>query len=382
MQFIKKLFRGLSSFAFKFLILITAVVAALVLTFNSPKKIEKSLNDSGVYSTFVSGALKEAQKSNSQNDKRGSSGSNDIPIDNPDVIAAANKAFTPQLLQSTTENVLNGTYDWLTGKTTNPSFTIDFAAAKQTFAQGVGQAAQKQLTSLPICTPKQAEQQGSDINAFTATCRPAGLNIAAQTKKVSSDLAKSKDFLGTPVLTPQNMPKNNQGQTIFDQLSKAPEAYKFINASPWLLIGLAVLAGLVTYLLYDSKRRGLRNLSITLTGTGIFLLLVGFGTSKAFHALNQPTGKLGEAVKGSFQQTIIKALNSISSSIEHVILWFGIIYVVIGVGTLLILYFTKPKKTEASTDKKEPTPPTDDSPRQEKTKPISKPASKPIHIQG
>jgi len=172
MQFLKKLTRGLSSFAFKFLILITAIVAALVLTFNSPKKIEKSLSDSGVYSTFVSSALKEVQKSNDQTgSKSDGNKTDDIPIDNPAIVAAANQAFTPQLLKSTTENVLNGTYAWLQGKTPTPSFTIDFSTAKKTFAQGVGEAAQKQLASLPVCTTAQAIQQGSDINAFSATCR-------------------------------------------------------------------------------------------------------------------------------------------------------------------------------------------------------------------
>ena len=69
MPIIKKILRGLSSFAFKFLILTLAIVISLVLTFNSPKKIEKSLNDSGVYSTFISSALQEVQKSNDKNKK-------------------------------------------------------------------------------------------------------------------------------------------------------------------------------------------------------------------------------------------------------------------------------------------------------------------------
>ncbi|MGZ6005241.1 MAG: hypothetical protein ACXWLH_03745 [Candidatus Saccharimonadales bacterium] len=384
MQFIKKLLRGLSAFAFKFLIMVLAIVSALVMTFNSPHKIEKSLSDSGVYSTFISSALKEVQKSNNKNNSQDKSSKNDIPIDDPAVVDAANQAFTPQLLQSTTENVLNGTYDWLSGKAAKPSFTINFADAKQTFAQKVGQAAQKRLAGLPKCTPAQAKQQGSDIDAFSATCAPKSLNIKAAAQKVTDDLAHSKDFLGTPVMKADNLSKDKNGQTVFDRLAKAPKVYKAINASPWLLACLAGLAGLVTFLLYDSKRRGLRNLAISLAVAGTFLLLITYAVTKGFDALNKPSGKLGESFKdSSFQQTIIKGLDSLSGSIEHVLLWFGIAYLVIGAGTLITLHFTKPKKTAGEIGKNaaKPEPDSQES-SSESPKTDQKPAPKPKTIQG
>ena len=86
--------------------------------------------------------------------------------------------------------------------------------------------------------------------------------------------------------------------------------------------------------------------------TGGLLVLFGLGSIQAFQKVSQPTGKLGEAVKGSFQQAAIQALSSISTSIEHVILIFGIAYLVLGLGTLLILRFTKPKKPAPESDKK------------------------------
>ena len=178
MHIIKKLARGLSSYLSKLFIFLVAIVGALVFTFHSPKKIEKSLSDSGVYSTFIDSALKEVNKSN----KSGNDNSN-IPITDPAIKEAANKAFPPTLLQQTTENVLNGSYDWLTGKTTGPSFKVDLRQAKQTFAQSVGEAAKQRLVKLPACTAAQLQKLSSDIDPFSVLCRPPGVNLASQQRK-------------------------------------------------------------------------------------------------------------------------------------------------------------------------------------------------------
>ncbi len=337
MNIIKKLLRGLVSNLFNLFIFLVALVTAVVFTFHSPKKIEKSLSDSGVYSTFIDNALQEANKSNKDQS------SNDIPISDPAIKTAANKAFTPELLQRNTENILDGTYDWLSGKTATPDFRVDLRSAKKTFAMDVGEAAKNRLASLTVCTPAQMRTLNSKFNPFNVSCRPQGINLTAQQQKVTHDLLNSKDFLGTPLLTAQNLPKNDKGQTVFEQLSKAPKIYRLVNASPWLLGGLAVVTSGVTLLLYDSKRRGLRFISITLISTGILLLVISFVSSWLLNKANQPGGRLGQAVKGSFQQTVNKAVSSINNSFQHIIIWIGAVYLLAGITTLLILHFTKPK---------------------------------------
>jgi hypothetical protein len=377
MDFLKKAFRGLASFFYIWLILAVAIVTAVVMTFNSPKKIEKSLNDSGVYKTFVSGVLQEAQKSSQKNN--GSTDSNDLPVSDPAIVAAANKAFTPQLLQTMTETVLDGTYSWLSGNTKTPDFTIDLTAAKQSFASAVGETARDRVAGLPACTTTQLRTFSStDIDAFKITCRPPGVSLAQVQQQATDQINSSKDFLGTPKITPDNLPKDSNGRTVFENASKAPKVYKWVNASPWLLAILAMLAGLIAFFLHESRRRAARNLAIATTTAGGILLLGYLGTTTAFHSLSQPTGKLGQAVKGSFQPTIINAMRSINSSIEHTILWFAITYLVLGIGTLVALHFIKPKgsKPEVKDDKKQPAPPADDSPNQDnpKTEPKPKPA--------
>jgi len=359
MSFIKSLLRGLSSHLFKLFILLLAVVSALVFTFHSPKKIEKSLSDSGVYSTFVDSALQEVKKSNDS-----SSTGNNVPIDDPTVKTAANQAFTPQLLQNSTESLLNGTYEWLSGKTKTPVFSIDLTQAKQTFAQAVGAAAGQRAASLPVCTTAQLKQLNPDVDLFSVPCKPANLNIAAQQAKLVNNLQTNKDFLGTTSLNASNLPKDSNGQTAFDKLSQAPKIYKWVSASPWLLAVLVVLTGGATVLLYESKRRGLRNVAISLGSTGTLLIILSLASSWVLHKANTPSGALGSTIKGSFQQTAIKGINSISNSIEQTIIWFGVSYLIIAILTLAILHFTKPKRQTAEPAKKEPTP-TDVNPKSE-----------------
>lgn len=368
MHIIKKTLRWFASYFFKLFILLVAVVAALVMTFHSPDKIEKSLRDSGVYSTFVDSALQEVEKAVKDNPNN-----SEVPIADPAIKTAANQAFTPQLLQSSTESVLNGTFDWLAGKTAEPKFKIDLTNAKQTFANGVGAAAATRVKGLPTCTTTQIQQLNADMDPFALICQPPGFDITAAQTKVTSDIANSKEFLGTPLITPQTMPKDSKGNTIFDNLSKAPDVYKLINASPWLLGLLALIFGALTLVLYESKRKGLRSLAFSLTGVGVFLLIISFINNYIFHKLNQPSGALGKSLPGNFQQTGIKAAGSISDSIQSIIIWFGLSYLILGLGIFIALHFTKK-------DEKPKAPPKEEKSNEDEPKPVEPdkpPAPKP-----
>ena len=348
-------------------------MAALVMTFHSPDKIEKSLSDSGVYSTFVDSALQEVQKAVKDNPDN-----SEVPIADPAIKAAAKQAFTPQLLQTSTESVLNGTYDWLAGKTAEPNFKIDLTNAKQTFANGVGAAAAERVKGLPTCTTAQLQQLTTDTDPFTLTCQPPGFDIIGAQTKVTSDIATSKEFLGAPVITPQSLPKDSKGKTVFDNLAKAPDVYKWINASPWLLAFFALVSGAITLALYESKRKGIRSLAISMVGSGSFLLIISFINSYVFNKINQPSGALGKSLPGNFQQTGIKAAGSISSSILGVVIWFGLGYLLLGLAILLALHFTKHNEKPKAPPKEEKTEDDEPKPVEPDKPPAPKPRPRPL----
>jgi hypothetical protein len=221
MPTLKKIFRSFSSFGFKVLIMALAIVGAMVFTFHSPDKIQKSLSDSGVYDTFVDNALAELNKTLKKNPE-----AQNVPTENPAVIAAAKNAFSPELLQNSTESLLDGIYSWLSGKTKVPDYSIDLTQAKQTFAEGIGSAAAARMSSLPPCSRAQLSQVNIDeLDPFNAPCLPPGTNITEQQAKLIDELKNSKDFLGTTKLTADSLPKDENGKTVFDNLSKLPSAY-------------------------------------------------------------------------------------------------------------------------------------------------------------
>jgi hypothetical protein len=360
----KKFLRGLILALFAWLLVGLAVTSALVMSFNSPGKIKESLNKSGVYNTFIDGALKEVKKSSEKN-----SNSEDVPIDDPSVQSALKKAFTPQLLQSTTENLLDGSYEWLSGESKEPTFNINLTEAKSTFAEAVGASALQKISTLPACTPAQLQQlSGGEIDLFNLPCQPPAQIVAQQQSQLVSEIKNSKEFLENPVLNAKTLPKDDQGKTVFDNLEPARSAYKWANASPWLLAVLALISAAAVVFLHDFKRRGLRSVSLTLGITAILILVFNWVGRWSLSNASKPNGALSRSAEGSFQQTVIKGIDSISASVSQIIVWFALGYLLIATIVLAILYFIKPKQP-ANEHKKDPTEDKSNKPAEQQTKP-------------
>jgi hypothetical protein len=98
----------------------------------------------------------------------------------------------------------------------------------------------------------------------------------------------------------------------------------------------------VVLLLYESKRRGWRNIALTLGITGTILFLVGLISGWLLNKATMPGGSINQGLTGGFQQTAIKGVNSLYGSIEQALVWFGVIYLILAIAILLVLHFTKP----------------------------------------
>jgi hypothetical protein len=114
----QRFFLGLGSSFFKILLLFTATVMAIVVVFGNPKPLKTSLSDSKVYDTLVENALKSMESPNKPKEGQGDG----ISLAQPEVKQAVKQAFTPALLQSSTEQIIDGVYRWLDSKSTEPDF--------------------------------------------------------------------------------------------------------------------------------------------------------------------------------------------------------------------------------------------------------------------
>ncbi|HSX45262.1 MAG TPA: hypothetical protein VLF39_04125 [Candidatus Saccharimonadales bacterium] len=358
MHILRKITLWFTSAVFRFFLLTTAIVGTIVMLFGTPIHIKQILKDNDVYSNFVDGIIADARKSPDAK-------SNDsFPINDPVFQKAIKSSFTPEFLQTSTENVVDGTYHWLNGKTAEPDFRIDVSGPKKKFANAIGDYAVTKLSALPICNRQQLRQlqlAGGTIDPFSATCRPPGFNVADQKAKVVSKILSDKDFLNKSVITANSLKKDQGDQNFFEDKRIIPKVYGWINISPFIMGVILLLLATAIVFLHETKRKGLRSVGLRLTETGVFLGVVGLITAILYRNASKPDGPIGKAIgSNSFQQTISKVLTAFVQLFNARLVVFGLIYIVIGSIILVYLYLSRDKNPTASkptSTSKPPTPP-------------------------
>lgn len=245
---------------FRFTLLVTMSLVVFNLSFRTPKLVKNALKDTKAYQRFVPAVIEANSK------QPGSS----IPLDDPQIQAIANHAFTPELLQASTEQLVDATYDWLYGKTSQPRFRIDFSGAKQQFANDLGSYGIQKLSKLPIC---KTYSPTTVLDAFTATCQPRGLQLEGQDQEIAAQIYSSKDFLPKTIFTAKDLPKNSKGDTIAEQLAFAPVAFRLAYILMWTVGGLTLLLAAGMVYLRPSRRKGWRSLGVAILSDGAFLAI-------------------------------------------------------------------------------------------------------------
>lgn len=349
MQFLKKLGRGLSSSLLKLCLFTLAIVASLLMVFGSPTQLKHSLKDSGMYDTLVDNVLQSAQKNSDQN-------GDSIPVDRPEVKAAIKTAFSPQYLQSNTEQVVDSIYRWLNSDVTNPDFKIDLSTQKQALANALGDYAVSRAQSLPVCTLQQARQlQATSIDPYNVPCVPPGFNLATIHSQVVNDVTQNTDFLDKTVIDANTLAKNNGGQNPFEKADKGRKVYHLFKSAPYVLGGLAILSAGSLILLYDDRRRGLRAIGVIFLGTGIFLFISTWVITYILGHVKTSSGLGKPGTNISFQQNLVSVINSLNNALNHKLFIFCAVYAILGVWILLTLKFLPHHKSETKEEGEAPT---------------------------
>lgn len=319
-----------SSGLLKITLFTLALVAAAWMTFSTSGAPKKALEQSGVYDDVVKTVLDETQKSVEQE-------GGDIPVNEPQIQAAVSKAFPPEFLQQNVEGVIDGIYAWLHGDTEAPEFTIDITAAKQTVVAGAADYAVSRFEGLPVCTLDQLRALGTNIDPFNAPCRPPGLTSAQVRSEAEAQLANQDEFLKDTVITADDLPKDEQGKTATQNLEAAPGIFQMLAWVPWVLALLALLFALGVLFLSESKRKGIKSIGVTLVGVGVFLLIGTLLISYLFNQANQPGRLVQEG--NAFSANIVRGLQSIIDTYNQTVMKYYIVYILLGGGTLLVLWF-------------------------------------------
>ncbi len=361
----KRFLRGISSLAFKISLVLLVVLGSVILVFSTPGQLKESLKVSKVYDNLVASIIDSATKE--------SAGQLDGSIEEsafsqPAVQEAAKKALTPVFLQTTSEEIINGIYGWLRGDTPQPEFNIDVSAVRQRFITSVGDYAVNRAKTLPACTAEQSAQlTQQSIDALTTACVPAGYNVENLRAQIETELNKQEteagqqkdNLLQQTTISPDTLPKDENGKTAVQNFAenaeKAPEVFSFVVITPWIFGILAIISAGLVVLLYDDKRRGIRSLGISALAIGGLSLLGIFISNFGFKQLEKSDSLL--KADANIKEPLLAFLHSLSRAFNNRILTIGLVYVVLGAGTLLVLQFTKtkqPKEQAPATDEENP----------------------------
>lgn len=330
------------------LLFVSLLVGAFAASSNSvitkPKKIEQWLNQSNLYGSFVNNAIEQAQKS-AGNDQSGA-----VSLTDTAVKQAAQSAFSSQLLQENVNTFLDSHYDWLEGRTSKPSFSIDLSSAKQSFAERVGRYVKTYLTGLPTCSDAQLAQipNAQTADPLTLSCRPANLDPSVASAQVTQQISTNGNFLSNSVITPNsiNPEGNSQNKPYYQKFSKAPQVYQLSVKLPWISAIAAVLSVLGVVFLAARRRTGVRLVGIILLLAGFVLIATKFVADQAFDKLEHRI--FNNTDVGQLQKALTTFFHHVENQLVKVDLWFGIAYLVVAILILIILLITRQRAIKSS----------------------------------
>lgn len=310
-----------------------------MLVFGNPTLVKNAVRDSGFYDVLVDNVFL-------QNQKIVGTG---LPVSDPGIRDAVSSAFTPQLLQTTGDDIIDGSYAWLKGETERPEFNVDLTSAKAQAAENVAAYVANKAAGLPVCTPAQAQQlQASGMNMYTLTCRPAQLSVQDIHTMVRGSLMTSNDFFTDAFVTASTVQDTN-GQPLYERLSFIPTLYQWTIIGVYVLGGVAALSLAGVLLLARNRRSGVKRAAavtlVTGISSGVLAVLLGFAG-----------GFMGDGmakIAGSTEALQVKLTDIVTALLDDVRYWWlriAIIEVVLGIIALVWLRVTRQKALANSMD--------------------------------
>ena len=331
MEILRRVGIWLSKAGLQFALFGWVIATSLVLLIGTPVTIKKTLDSSGLYAQLPDMIL----------DQSGNVTSNgSVPLDDATIRSVIKTTFSASQLKSYSENLIDGTYTWLEGKSTEPTFSIDLSAARTSIAQGVADRAAERLKGLPPCT----RIPTGSLDPFTIDCLPPGIDINREKQRMLNEVLANKDFLPNSHITAATLPKNAEGKTFVQQYANAPDYFGLLKQLPWWFVIIAVLSASAFLWLASDKRRAIRSLGRMTLATGSFILVptILFGVLLPTASNNLQAHVVGNAAAPALNNVIKSIVNAFT---RVTIITSGVL-VLIGGMTLLLERFIKSSHPE------------------------------------
>lgn len=326
MNILRKLLLGLVSFLFIVLLFTTAFAVGFIRFSSSPEKLKVTTAKSGIYSSVVPAILDQAGSISTYR-------AGDIPLNDPGVKLAAQKAVPASYVQKSTESFVDSIYRWLNGKTREPDFYLDLGPPKTALAANISEYIQAKLDSLPACAPNVLPNPAT-LNVFSMTCKPVALNSADVANSLKAEIVKNSDVVDRQLLTANQISAGDgSGKSIFQvQLVNAPKAYQKAKMSPVVLSVLTLLSALAIVFLSATWPVGLRRAGIGLLIVGVIMMISAFALNHESSTQIAPRIKMDNV---ALQGSIRNLATDIIQQIDKNYWFFGGLYTALGVGMIV-----------------------------------------------
>lgn len=301
------------------------LLLSMVLVFANPSLIKAAVKNSGLYNVVVGDVLLQNQTTIAN-----------LPLNDPGITQAINSAFTPQILEQNGNAIIDGTYSWLQGKTTTPTFNVDLGSAKNAAAENVATYITNRFSALPVCSASQLRElqaSGAINNPYSLTCRPSTLATRVRVHDdVASSILNSTEFVKNTAVTASSV-QDSKGQPLYQRLSFIPHLYQWIIKGVYLLSGFALLAIIGVIFLSATRRVGLSHVAwagLWIGGaSAILALLAGFLSSHVTSAITK--------ISGSNQVLQVKISDIVQTLVTDIRYWWLRIGIIEIVGAVCLL---------------------------------------------
>lgn len=327
MSFFKRLLYYMTSSVFRLLLLVVPVFFAITMVFSNPETVQGALKQSGAYDKIVDIVLDSSSEQN--NDATAQQLLND-----PEIRDIAKQAFSPDLLERSSNDFVQGIYDWLNGQTEQLQFSVDLSSAKTTLTEKLSSYAEERAASLPVCTLAQVQTVDLSGNLLSLPCLPPGITASQIGTQFSSQLLNDADILDQPIITNQTIADQNNGKPLTADVQNLPDAYQTVQTLKWILLGALLILGLLLILARRDRRAGVRHVAWALVSVAAFLVIALLAYWFVFDKVSS------ENTNGDIAQSLaLEGAIFILSSINTIIAWFAASYALIGIAALLFLRF-------------------------------------------
>lgn len=215
------------------IVILIWTLALLMSVFNE-SAVKQGLSDSGIYDSFMSELSKTLQTQTSTQTES---------ILTSDALAnALANTYSSDYIQSQTETIIDSTYNWANGTSSEISFTIPVNEQRDTLIQELATAIEPAISQLQTCT---ALNQAS---AQSSACLPSNMTSEEFAKSLATQAISGSDFASTPISS-DSLNVNSASSP----LAQLPQYFQILRWSTIILAALAVAAFAIMLIVSTEK---------------------------------------------------------------------------------------------------------------------------------